>query len=260
MKMKLDNDVLDVLKNCTVDGPIVRMPQLDRKLYVRVNKVLELLGGKWTRAKNGHEFKQDPGDVILNAVMAGEVTDLTKLYQFYETPSDLADELVQWAGLSGLETILEPSAGRGRLIDAIKRRYPNTAVSFFEIQKQNVIETIEMREAKGYKGVTLLGGDFIAESRPDFIGYFDHVIANPPFSGGQDMDHVKRMALYAKAGGVITTVMSPAFEFWQTKKAVAFREWLDNQDHDVRKVEAGAFKESGTMVNTRLVRIVVSHP
>lgn len=39
----------DVLKNCTVEGLVVKLQnvQLERKLYQEVAKSLELIGGKW---------------------------------------------------------------------------------------------------------------------------------------------------------------------------------------------------------------------
>ncbi|MDF9812984.1 hypothetical protein [Streptomyces sp. SPB162] len=48
--MKIDPDVLDVLRAATVDGPALRLNgQLERKLYERVNLALHALGGVWHR-------------------------------------------------------------------------------------------------------------------------------------------------------------------------------------------------------------------
>jgi hypothetical protein len=46
--MKVKSDVLDVLAKSKVEGNILYLPnvQLDRKLYVDVNKILEDLGGQ----------------------------------------------------------------------------------------------------------------------------------------------------------------------------------------------------------------------
>ena len=43
----------EVLQQCTIDGNIVRLPdiQLERKLYTDVAKALELIGGKWKSGK-----------------------------------------------------------------------------------------------------------------------------------------------------------------------------------------------------------------
>lgn len=55
--MNIDSKVLDVLGNSTMDGNSLKLTgQLDRSLYVAVNKVLELAGGKWNRKSQSHLF------------------------------------------------------------------------------------------------------------------------------------------------------------------------------------------------------------
>jgi hypothetical protein len=60
--MKFQNDVLAVLAECSTDGNVLYLPsiQLERKLYVSVNKCLANIGGKWFRSKKGHVFDYDP--------------------------------------------------------------------------------------------------------------------------------------------------------------------------------------------------------
>ena len=51
-------DELEVLKQCRVEGNNAFLPdiQLDRKLYVKVAKRLDLIGGKWNRKIKGFVF------------------------------------------------------------------------------------------------------------------------------------------------------------------------------------------------------------
>ena len=51
------------------------------------------------------------------------------------------------------------------------------------------------------------------------------------------------------------SVVSEAPFFWANKKAVAFREFLDSHGAEMVKLAEGAFKESGTMVCTRLIKL-----
>ena len=84
-----------VLQECTVEGNVVKLPniQLDRKEYLEVKKVLELIGGKWKGGKvAGFVFATDPTD-LLNQVANGEKRNLKKEFQFFATPEKLADEL-----------------------------------------------------------------------------------------------------------------------------------------------------------------------
>ena len=43
--------------------------------------------------------------------------------------------------------------------------------------------------------------------------------------------------------------------FWANQKATMFREFLDSRGAEIVKLDEGAFKESGTMVRTRLVKL-----
>ena len=56
---KIDLEVAAELQRCSYDGNTLRMAQMDRKLYERVNKILVLLGGKWNRGQKAHIFDDD---------------------------------------------------------------------------------------------------------------------------------------------------------------------------------------------------------
>jgi len=60
--------------------------------------------------------------------MAGEVTDFQKLYQFYETPPELARRMVALADVRDGQKVLEPSAGRGAILKAMPQTVHRTAV------------------------------------------------------------------------------------------------------------------------------------
>jgi len=94
--LTISEPVLAVLNASTIEGATLKLNgQLDRALYTAVNKVLELLGGKWNRKAAAHVFEDDPARVIAEALEAGTVVDEKKLYQFYETPRAVADHYGQ---------------------------------------------------------------------------------------------------------------------------------------------------------------------
>ena len=97
--------------------------QLPRTLYVQTAKSIELLGGKWNRSFAAHVFAGDCAERVDEAVIAGEVTDFKKLYQFYETPPELARRMVAMADVRPGQCVLEPSAGRGALLKAQSAKY-----------------------------------------------------------------------------------------------------------------------------------------
>jgi methylase of polypeptide subunit release factors len=73
-RIGIDPDVQEVLRGIRVVGNVAYIDRpLERELYMRVNKVLEALGGKWNRKVRGHVFESDPSagrGAIADAVRA----------------------------------------------------------------------------------------------------------------------------------------------------------------------------------------------
>lgn len=126
--------VEEILQQCAViKGNIVKLPdiQLERKTYLDVAKQLNLIGGRWKGGKvSGFVFEQDPTD-LLTQIASGESRNLKKEYQFFETPETLADEVVEVADIQADSTVLEPSAGRGRLVKAVNKIFPGKMVDCY---------------------------------------------------------------------------------------------------------------------------------
>lgn len=122
----VDPAAAEVLRRATVDGNVLRLPdeQLDRPLYISVNRVIERLGGKWNRANAAHIFA---ADVDIEAVLASALDDgavTVTLDGFFETPTGLARELITIAGVESGHVVLEPSAGLGAIADLLSERVP----------------------------------------------------------------------------------------------------------------------------------------
>ena len=57
----IPEEVLTVLSTVEIEGNNVRITaQLDRKLYLAVNKVLDRIGGTWNKKAKAHVFDVDP--------------------------------------------------------------------------------------------------------------------------------------------------------------------------------------------------------
>ena len=78
---------------------------------------------------------------------------------------------------------------------------------------------------------------------------------NPPFSKHQDIDHVYKAFEILKSGGILVSVMSNSPFFRTDKKSEDFREFLMLNSAIVEELPEGAFKESGTMVKTCIIKI-----
>jgi hypothetical protein len=236
---KIDAGTLAVLSNCTVQGESIALPpgRLERKQYEAVNKVLELMGGKWNRKAQAHVFSEAPGDLMDTVILTGEITDKKKLFQFYETPAALAARMVELAGVGVGSRVLEPSAGHGGILRAIGNGPDKVA---FEIDPDKVAKLAKC----GVSGLQIIQCDFL-----DCVAAtekFDAVIMNPPFTRGQDVRHILHARGFLKPGAVLVAICANGPRQREALQGIAER-WED--------LSAGTFAESGTGVNTALVVI-----
>src|SRR5208283_6139568 len=110
--MKINDNVLKVLSNSSINNNVLKINsgQLDRKLYINVNKILEVMGGKWNRKFQGHVFTEDPTDSLEQVLLTGEIL-LPQKFGYFPTPLDLAKKVVELADIKPGMMVLEPSAG-----------------------------------------------------------------------------------------------------------------------------------------------------
>lgn len=238
---------IEALQQSTVEGNVVKLPpvQLERNIYTAVKNAIEKIGGKWKGGKiQGFVFEQDPTE-LLKRISEGEVCDLKKEFQFYETPDALADKLVELAKIGDNDTLLEPSAGRGAIVKAIHRQFPIRTVCGYELMELNrtFLQKIEQFD--------LLGADFLKECSCQF----DVIIANPPFTKNQDIEHILHMYKHLYPKGRLVSVASVHWQFATGKREMAFRAWLNTVNAQIIPIDKGTFKESGTMVESCIILI-----
>jgi SAM-dependent methyltransferase len=248
--MKLSTQVTDILARSQIQGNTLRLSgQLDRATYVEVNKALLALGGKWNRKAAAHVFDGDPNDAVASAVATGEVTDWKKEFQFFETPPELADRMAELA--SG-PNILEPSAGNGALLDAMKRAGLGNCHIFFCELNPKCCATVLAKHPEA----NFVGDDFLRMgSEFGVCPGFDTIIMNPPFNHGQDIAHVRHAFQFLKPGGRLIAITAPGWTFRQDRKHVEFRDWIETVHANVEDLPSGTFKSSGTMVSAKLLTI-----
>lgn len=257
--MRIDQDILNIIDSGHSEDNIYFLPnvQLDRKDYMKVNKVLTALGGKWNRKSKGHIFDMSIDDKIDNVILTGEVVDKKKELQFFETPEKIAEMLCDLADVENANTVLEPSAGKGSILKVINRLNPDANIFWFELDEENAEFTKSLNIAiSKIMGFSMqLGYDFMVDFTLDDDQLFDCVIMNPPFSKQQDIDHVTHALEFLKDGGTLVSVMSPSIKFRTNKKTKEFLDLIGKYDYDIIDLPEGSFKESGTMINTIILKI-----
>lgn len=247
--MKLTQEQIEILKDCKIeDNRIYLQGQLDRKQYVSINEVLETIWAKWTRAKKAHIVEWMTQEDIENAFEdifeTWEVETLKgtiKKFQFYPTPKEVAEYLVELADIQESDSILEPSAWKGAILDCIDEKYNLHALelnaeNYKELWKYNKFNWIIMQ------------WDFMIYENP--VKY-SKIIANPPFSKSQDVKHILHMYELLEEWGRIVSVASSSI---QTREWKLYDE-LRALNPEFIELPEWSFKESGTMVNTIIVVI-----
>lgn len=248
------------IENLGQTGCIARIEvQLDRKSYNEVNDVLTKLEGEWNRKAKGHVFNCDASTLasrLESVLTAGAIVDEKKLFQFFETPNDLADTVVTLALIKDRMSVLEPSAGRGALLHALHRarRRPAHVVAIELDQKHteslnNIINTIGV--VSGALVETRIGVDFLTMGDPRGPAGFDRIVMNPPFRAQQDAKHVLHAYSMLAPGGRLVAIMSAAIRFRETKHYDRVRELTTK----IIPNPPGSFSAMGTEVETCTVII-----
>jgi type I restriction-modification system DNA methylase subunit len=241
--MKLTTEQIEILKEGKIeDNRFYLQGQLDRKQYTSINEVLETIGLKWTRWKKAHIiewFTQEELENAINDVIeTWEVETLKetiKKFQFFPTPKEVAEYLVELAEIKENERVLEPSAWLWNIADEIK------------IWKLTTIELdFSKCEELLKKWYTPINSDFLS-----FNWNFDKIVANPPFSKSQDVKHILKAYELLNEWWKIVSVASSSIQHREGK----LYDELRALNPEFIELPEWSFKESWTMVNSVIVVI-----
>lgn len=209
-------------------------------------------------AREAEKAEAAPFDAMKESLRSGVVA--VSAPQLFPTPASLAKRMVETAAncVAGMR-ILEPSAGTGRLIEAIVQSatgFDCVRVTAVEVNNALAAGLEAMRRKWLYASESnfeIIAGDFLTQNGN--LGKFDRVIMNPPFADSQDIAHVRHAYGFLKTGGRLVAIMGEGAFFRQDRKATEFRAWLEDVGGTSEKLPDGSFETSGTGVATRLVVI-----
>jgi len=244
--MRVSDDVLEVLSRATVEGnALTLIGQLDRAMYVQVNKVLEAAGGKWNRSAKAHVFDRPASDRVDEIILSGEVEVPKDEFNYFPSPPDVVARLMELACIDAGMQVLEPSAGRGAIASACVE--VGAEVDCCEMMRENYLTLCENTELRHVKPI-----DFLT-LEPDPV--YDRVVMNPPFAKQQDIKHVLHALKFLKPDGLLVSVMASSVTFRDNKLTQDFRDLIRERGGDIEALPEGAFKASGTNVRTVIVTI-----
>jgi predicted RNA methylase len=248
--MRVNNHVLRILSGAAVNGNALVLPdQLERAMYVAVNKVLEAAGWKWDRKAKAHTCEGDAVDVLEQVLLTGEVTVAKNEFGYFPTPKPIVAQLIGLAELQPGMAVLEPSAGQGAIAAELCRA--GVDVDAFELLEANIKPLVAaLRNEVGANAV--VHSNFLVEEPAPV---YDRVVMNPPFSRQQDIKHVMHAFKFLKPGGRLVSVMSASITFRTDKLTQEFHALLSRHEGGILPLPAGAFRESGTLVSTVIVTL-----
>ncbi len=246
--MQVSEDVLAVLSAAQCDGDALRLVgQLDRALYLKTNKVLSAAGGKWTRSAEAHLFPGDAATRVDQILLTGQVAVPKDEFDFFPTPPALVDRLLSAIDVQAGERGIEPSAGRAAIASAAASR--GALMDCYELMDDNYAFLT------GVPGLSkVIHADFLSVD-PEPI--YDFCAMNPPFTKQADIRHVMHATRFLKPGGRMGAIMAAGVLFRENRLTADFRAMVERYRGRVEELPDGAFKRSGTMVRTVMVRFTV---
>lgn len=167
---------------------------------------------------------------------------------FFPTPRPAIEDMLDRADIQPGHTVLEPSAGKGDILDAIRERHPDAQAHALEYNAT-------LRDILQKKGHNVVGNDAL-----DHVGQYDRIVMNPPFENGQDAKHVRHLyENHLAPGGRLVAITSEG-PFSRSQKAdQEFREWLESVGGVHEPMPEGSFAGNDafrkTGVRTRMVTI-----
>lgn len=168
-----------------------------KHLLAEVDAIMAALGG--TKLFGGTlqnmpywQFEYDPRRIVREVAVSGKIPD-AKAHQFYPTPTELAQRLVEWLEVGQEDTCCEPQAGQGGIADLLpKDRTLCVEVSPLHCQI--------LRE----KGHTVIEGDFLAWNPGT---RFSVIAMNPPYSEGRWAAHLAKAGALVELGGRLGAIL-----------------------------------------------------
>jgi hypothetical protein len=157
--------------------------------------------GRLTTRASVPEFKDLAGGNSPTKFIAQIPLTVPAFLECHVTPADVAEEMARALPDMAGKHVLEPSAGTGSLLDAMKRVHPEAIVQGVEIYRP-------LQERLIQKGYEVYCDDF-AEWAKHQGATRDAVIMNPPFR--KVKEHIIAAFGLLKRGGVMVALVPVTF-------------------------------------------------
>lgn len=201
---------------------------------------------EWFQAR---EMPRSADDILKDKITEAERELIgQKIPGFFPTPKTLIDRMLRKLDIHPGDEVLEPSAGKGDIADAIRETHPDAKLQLIEVNSQ-------LCDLLTLKGFIPYQADFLQAQ-----GECDKIAMNPPFEKGQDIEHVRHAYGLLRPCGRLVAIMSTGPFFRKDKKSVAFMKWLEEIDAFTSAIDADAFSgpESFRQTGVRTIFLTIN--
>ena len=161
---------------------------------------------------------------------------------YFPTPRPITEHMVKLAKLHDRMRVLEPSAGKGSIGEAIQKE---------AIVHLDVCE-IHPTLARILK---LKGFNVMAANCFDVREQYDRILLNPPFGRGEEVKHIRHAYDCLLPGGRMVAIAPESITFRREPIYQEFRQWLSDKCSLIEALPDGSFlgSDRSTHVRTRIL-------
>ena len=172
---------------------------------------------------------------------------------FYPTPYPLIEKMVNGLDFDKIKTILEPSAGKGDIVDFITNKFNRY---YYVNNKKYDIDCVEiddeLRATLKGKGYRVVHNDFL---KFNTLKHYDLIIMNPPFDNG-DLHLLKALDIQRNGGAIICLLNAETLKNPCTNQRKELIQKLTDYNASIEYVsDAFLNAERKTDVEVALIRV-----
>lgn len=177
---------------------------------------------------------------------------------FYPTPATLIDKMLAGLDMDCIESILEPSAGKGDIVDVYSKRNELRRYRGYGYNYKENIDCIEIEPElqatlKG-KGYRVVHNDFLTYHTQK---HYDLIIMNPPFDNG-DLHLLKALKMQENGGAVICLLNAETLKNPYSNPRKELIQKLEDYNAEIEYIEnAFANAERQTDVEVALIKVLI---
>jgi protein-L-isoaspartate O-methyltransferase len=173
--------------------------------------------------------------------------------QLFPTPPQLAARMVDLAKIEHGQELLEPSAGTGVIVNAVRLamvegRAGRCAMTAVEINPA-LAHRLAFHDCLG--GSRVDPGDFLQQNGN--LGKFDRIVMNPPFANGDDIKHITHALTMLKPGGRLVAICANG-----PRQQDKLRPIVEKLKGTWEELPADTFTSAGTGVRTVLLAVTAT--